>query len=159
MLFGLFTGSDADLDNWLLQKATSLCIISPWDLSLSQSRNENWVETITQDSKLIMKIINKPLIVCYSYRRVCYNYLPVFAGSSDACCCRDLPSSFRFWRMSSKSHWSCLWNQHLGLWGIALWDYLPALTIQELVMIIPHCFVVFFTFPNSPQMREQENHP
>lgn len=51
MWFGLFTGSDTDLYDWLLQKATSLSIIFTWDLSLSPSMNKNWVETITQDIK------------------------------------------------------------------------------------------------------------
>lgn len=46
MLFGLSTGFDTDLDDWLLQKATSLSITSSWDLSLSPSMN--LVETITE---------------------------------------------------------------------------------------------------------------
>lgn len=55
--FGLFTGSDTDMDDWLLQRATSLSIIFSSDLTLSPSTNKNRVKTMKQDSKLVMHII------------------------------------------------------------------------------------------------------
>ena len=53
--FGPFTGSDTSLDDWLLQRATSLSIISAWDLFLSPSvKTKKYVETIRQDIKLVI---------------------------------------------------------------------------------------------------------
>lgn len=52
--FGPFTGSDTSLDDWLLERATSLSIISAWDRFLSPSMKKKIGWTIRQDVKLVI---------------------------------------------------------------------------------------------------------